>query len=258
MGIAGAALASTISEAIAMVCYLVYTLKFVDLKKYGFNNFSTVFDPGILKKVFSVSFWMMLQPFLAVGVWFFFFVAVEHLGERSLAVINLARSLSSLTFILIHAFATAANSLVSNLIGENKIPQVWRLINKLLLSAFVVVSPLLLCFALFPELCLRVYTDNPDLIAASINTTYVMCASSFIQIAGFILFNAVAGTGAIKVTVFIEFVNLVIYIIFVWFIIMQRRPSPAVAWSVEIVYQGVAAILSLLFLLYGKWQNKKL
>ena len=258
MGIAGAALASTISEAIALICYIFYTLRSTDLKKYGFDRFSAMFNPGILKKVFSVSFWMMLQPFLAVGVWFFFFIAVEHLGERSLAVINLARSLSALPFIIIHAFATAANSLVSNLIGENKTSQVWRLINKLLLSAQIFTLPLLLCYVLFPELCLRVYTDNPDLIAASVDVTYVMCAASFIQIAGFVLFNAVAGTGAIKTTVVIEFINLLVYIIFVWFIILQRRPSPAVAWSVEIIYQGVAAILSLLFLLYGKWQGKKL
>ena len=201
---------------------------------------------------------MMLQPFLAVGVWFFFFIAVEHLGERSLAVINLARSLSALPFIIINAFATAANSLVSNLIGENKIPQVWRLIGKLLLSAHIFVLPLLLCYVLFPELCLRIYTDNPDLIAASVNVTYVMSAASFIQISAYILFNAVAGTGAIKTIVVIESINLLVYIVFVWFVILQRHPSPAVAWSVEIIYQGVAAILSLFFLLYGKWQNKKL
>ena len=258
MGIAGAALASTISEAIALICYIFYTLRSTDLKKYGFDRFSAMFNPGILKKVFSVSFWMMLQPFLAVGVWFFFFIAVEHLGERSLAVINLARSLSALPFIIINAFATAANSLVSNLIGENKIPQVWRLIGKLLLSAHIFVLPLLLCYVLFPELCLRIYTDNPDLIAASVNVTYVMSAASFIQISAYILFNAVAGTGAIKTIVVIESINLLVYIVFVWFVILQRHPSPAVAWSVEIIYQGVAAILSLFFLLYGKWQNKKL
>ncbi len=258
MGIAGAALASSISEAIALVCYVIYTLKCVDLKKYGFEKVAALLNPAILKSVFSVSFWMMLQPFLAVGVWFFFFLAVEHLGERSLAVINLARTLSALPFIIIHAFATSANSLVSNLIGEGKIPLVWRLINKLLLAAFLCVMPLLCFYAIFPELSLRLFTDNPDLIKASINVTYVMCAASFIQITAFILFNAVSGTGAVKATVWIEFINLVIYTFFVWFIIYRSRPTPAVAWSVEIGYQAITAILSLLFLLYGQWQHKKL
>ena len=144
MGIAGAALASSIAEAISMFCYVFYTLKIIDLKKYGFDAFQAIFSPSILKKVFTVSFWMMLQPFISVVIWFFFFVAVERLGERSLAVTNLARSLSALPFIIIQAFATATNSLVSNLIGENKTSQVWRLIGKNQIFAFSVVVPLLI------------------------------------------------------------------------------------------------------------------
>lgn len=41
-------------------------------------------------------------------------------------------------------------------------------------------------------------------------------------------------------------------------IILKKHPTPAAAWSVEIIYQAVTAILSFLFLFYGKWQNKKL
>ncbi|MBQ7402037.1 MAG: MATE family efflux transporter [Lentisphaeria bacterium] len=258
MGIAGAALASSIAEAIALCCYIFYTVKFIDLKKYGFNAISAVFSPGILKKVFSVSFWMMLQPFISVGIWFFFFIAVERLGERPLAVINIVRSLSALPFIIIHAFATSTNSLVSNLIGENKISQVWRLIGKIMISAYLLVVPLLIAYALFPECCLRIYTDDPGLIAASVNAVYVMCIGSFIQIGAFILFNAVSGTGSIKTTVVIECFNLVIYVAFVWFVIFCRKPSPAVAWSSEILYQSTIVLSCLLFLLFGRWQNKKL
>ena len=258
MGIAGAALASSIAEAISLLCYIFYTLKFIDLKKYGFNNVSAVFSPDILKKVLAVSFWMMLQPFISVGVWFFFFIAVERLGERSLAVVNIVRSLSALPFIIIHAFATSTNSLVSNLIGENKISQVWRLIRKIMISAFILIVPILIFYAVFPKLSMRIYTDNPELILSSSNAVYVMCVASFIQIAAFILFNAVSGTGAIKTIVIIEFINLVIYTLFVWLVIIKQRPSPAVAWSSEILYQGFIFLSCLLYLLFGNWRNKKL
>lgn len=258
MGIGGAALASSIAEALAMFCYVFYTAKWIDLKKYGFDCYAAVFSPGILKKVFSVSFWMMLQPFLSIGVWFFFFLAVERLGERSLAVVNLARSMSALPFIITHAFATTTNSLVSNLIGEGRIDQVWRLINKILFAAFAVIVPLLLFFVIFPEFCLRIYTDNQPLIADSVNIIYVMAVASFIQIFAFILFNAVSGTGAIKMTVFIEFVNLFIYLIFVWLVVIRMRPSPAVTWNSEVIYQGVTALFCLIFLLSGRWRKVKL
>ena len=69
-----------------------------------------------------------------------------------------------------------------------------------------------------------------------------MCIGSFIQIGAFILFNAVSGTGAVKVTVFVECISLFVYAVFVWFVIVMQRPTPAVAWTAEIVYQVVVAI----------------
>jgi putative MATE family efflux protein len=258
MGIGGAALASTISEGLAMICYIFYTAKYIDLKKYGFDCYSAIFSPGILKKVFSVSFWMMLQPFLSISVWFIFFIAVERLGERTLAVVNLGRAISALPFIILHAFATTTNSLVSNIIGEGRSSQVWRLIRKITLAALIVIVPLLVVFVCIPELCLRIYTDNMPLIADSINIVYVVAIASFIQIFAFILFNAVSGTGAIKMIVFIEFVNLAVYLLFVWLVVIRMRPSPAVTWNSEVVYQTVTALFCLFYLLSGKWKKLKL
>ena len=178
MGIAGAATASSISEAISLLCYIVYSLKVVDVVKYGFHCLKAFCKISILKKVFAVSFWMMLQPFLSVGIWFLFFLAVEHLGERSLAVINLARSLSALPFMVIHACATAANSLTGNLIGAEKVDQVWRLIGKISLACTAIVLPMLIIFSIFPQETLRIYTDNHELIKASVNVVYVMNIAS--------------------------------------------------------------------------------
>ena len=166
--------------------------------------------------------------------------------------------MSALPFIITHAFATTTNSLVSNLIGEGRTDQVWRLINKILFAAFAVIVPFLLFFVIFPEFCLRIYTDNQPLIADSVNIIYVMAVASFIQIFAFILFNAVSGTGAIKMTVFIEFVNLFIYLIFVWIVVIRMRPSPAVTWNSEVIYQGVTALFCLIFLLSGRWRKVKL
>ena len=258
MGIAGAALASSIAEGIGMLFFIFYSVKFTDLKKYGFDKYSAMVNPDILKNVFTVSFWMMMQPFVSIAVWFFFFLAVERLGERQLAVINIVRALSGLVFIIINAFATTTNSLVSNLMGEGKMHLVWRLIGKVSVAAYAVVTPLLIIFTLFPELCLRVYTDNPDLIADSVNVVYVMNIASFLQIGAFNLFNAVSGTGAVKMSVFFEFISLFIYTMFVWLVILKLNSSPAVAWSAEIQYQLVTGGGCLIYLLWGNWRNKKL
>ena len=258
LGVAGAAIASSIAEAISMLCYIIYSLKVIEPEKYSFYAVKSFIKLNILKKVFAVSFWMMLQPFLSIAVWFFFFIAIEHLGERSLAVINLARSLSALPFIVIHACATAANSLTSNLIGADRSSQIWRLIGKITFACTVIVLPMLIIFSLFPESILRIYTNNYDLIKDSVNVIYIMNIASFIQIGAFILFNAVSGTGAVKTTVIIETVNLAIYTVCVWLLVIKMRSTPAIAWTVEIIYQGTCILFCLAYMLSGKWKNKKL
>ena len=93
---------------------------------------------------------------------------------------------------------------------------------------------------------------------ASVDVIYVMCIGCFIQIGAFIMFNAVSGTGAVKITVLVECISLFIYANFVWFVIAMQRPTPAVAWVAEIVYQVVVAILCLSYLCFGNWRNKKI
>ena len=66
----------------------------------------------------------MLQSFLPIITWFFFFISIEHLGERPLAISNIVRSISTLFFMPVNAFAVTASSLVSNAIGAGKLEEV--------------------------------------------------------------------------------------------------------------------------------------
>lgn len=258
MGVAGAALASSISSGLAMFCYIIYTFKFVDLKKYGFSGKLLFPEIGILKSVFSISFWMMLQPFMSVIVWFFFFLAVERLGERSLAVVNLARTLASVSFVFVQACGMAANSLTGNLIGAGRGEQIWRLTGKTMVCSLVIVLPLLFVFAVFPETVLRIYTDNSDLIADSIGVMYVTCVCGIIQLGATIMLYIVSGTGAVKMVAFAEMVALFFYALYVWQVIIVRRASPAAAWAAEIVYLVFLGISCLLYMISGRWRNKKI
>lgn len=49
----------------------------------------------MLGQILSVSIWVMIQHGIAFGGWFIFFIAMEHLGERPLAITNVVRSISS-------------------------------------------------------------------------------------------------------------------------------------------------------------------
>ena len=98
LGIAGAAIASSTAEAVSALFYILYTWIKIDWKKYGFS-FNIKFHPKMLGRILSTSIWTMLQTFLSMSTWFLFFVSVEHLGERSLAVTNIVRGVFLLYFL---------------------------------------------------------------------------------------------------------------------------------------------------------------
>ena len=89
MGISGAAIASSFAEMCSLAVLAAYMFRHIDKKAYGLY---WRIDITVLKEVFSISVWSMLQFFTSVAIWFLFFVAIERLGETELAVSNIVRS----------------------------------------------------------------------------------------------------------------------------------------------------------------------
>lgn len=247
MGIAGAAIASVAAEMISLVFYLVYVKLKVDTAQYGLAE-AGLFDRAIFIRVFNISVWTMLQSFFAVAVWFYFFVVIEHLGERPLAVVNLVRSISSILFILINAFAVTASSLASNLIGAGESRRIPGLTWKVTGIAYAALLPPLLFSVFFPDLVLRIYTDNPELIAASCTTVYVMAVGHLLQAPANVWFNVVSGVGKTRAALGIELFTLLVYTIAVYIIGQLLRLSVAWCWTTEILYQAVMLLLSFSYL----------
>ena len=119
LGIAGAAIGSSLSELVSVIFFIIYTWKRIDCKKYALNILPK-FRSQTLKRILNVSVWTMIQNFVSLSTWFMFFLFVEHLGERSLAIANIIRNVSGIPFMIAMAFAATCGSLVSNLIGAGE------------------------------------------------------------------------------------------------------------------------------------------
>lgn len=256
LGIAGAAIASSISEALAMIFFFVYTRLKIDYQKYGMFQ-SYAINADILKKVLGVSVWVMVQHGLVFGGWFVFFVTVEHLGERSLATTNIVRNISSFLFMFVQAFASVNSSLVSNLIGEGKSDEVMKLCRKVILLCYAFVLPVALCIAICPNSTLRIFTDNVELISYSISPLLVMLSSYLIAVPTFIWFCAVSGTGNTLSSLWIAVISLIVYIGYIT-MISNYIPNLILLWTSEHIYFSGLLILSLYFLLHHNWKQTKL
>ena len=244
------------AEAVSLAFFIIYTGITADKRKYGFRKAFT-FRPQLLKGMLSISGWTMVQSFISVSVWFIFFLAIEHLGERPLAVTNIVRNMAAMLIMVMSAFATTAGALISNQIGAGEQRFLFKTCGMTLNLTYALLIPLLIILCLFPEPILRIFTDNPSLIAASIPSVYVMATSTLISAPAFILFNAVSGTGNTRAGFVMEMITLAVYTVAVYYGVIVLKPDVALCWFSEHIYGLVLISLTWWYLKSGRWRGKK-
>ena len=257
MGITGAAIGSSLAELVSLIFFVTYTKLNCDRMKYGLDRPAKL-ELKELKAMMPVCSWTMIQHTISVSTWFIFFLFIEHLGERALAISNIARGASGIIWVVLQAFSSTCSTLVSNIIGEGHQDKVMSLVKRILKLSYGIVSVIVLLFCLFPEMIARIYTDIPDLITASVPAIVVMSSSYFINVAGQVLFLAVSGTGSTRTAFRLELVALVIYMIYCWMIIGHLKMDVAVCWTAEHIYAFMLLICSGLYLRSGRWKNRSI
>ena len=257
LGIAGAAIGSSLSELVSVIFFIIYTWKRIDCKKYALNILPK-FRSQTLKRILNVSVWTMIQNFVSLSTWFMFFLFVEHLGERSLAIANIIRNVSGIPFMIAMAFAATCGSLVSNLIGAGEQDCVRGTIRQHIRIGYVFVIPILIFFCLFPDLVLSIYTDMPDLREASIPSLWVLCSAYLVLVPANVYFQSVSGTGNTRTALAMELCVLAIYVTYATYFILYMRMDIAFAWTTESVYGIFILIFCYRYMKKGNWQKKKI
>lgn len=257
MGVRGAALASVIAEASSLLFFLLYTYYKVDLKKYGLNRFGQ-FDLSMVLRILRISCFTMVQYFLAMAIWFVFFMALERLGQRQLAVANIVRSVYVVLLIPVQALSTTANTLVSNLIGAGGSSGVVTLLHKISRMSFLIMVVCVgLCVA-FPGSILSVYTNEEALLVESVSALYVVCGAMLIASMANVYFNGISGTGNTQAALVLEVFVQVFYALYIIVVGMVIQASVDVCFTTEVIYYVLMLGSSLIYLKKAKWQNKKI
>ena len=257
LGITGAAIGSSLAELVSLIFFVVYTAVRCDRKKFGLDK-AARFDASELKGMMPVCSWTMIQNTISISTWFIFFLYIEHLGERALAISNITRSVSGLIWVVLQAFSATCSTLVSNIIGEGHPEKVMSLVKRILKLSYGLVSIMIIVFCIFPEAIARIYTDIPDLITASVPAMIVMCSSYFLNVGGQVFFQAVSGTGSTKTAFKLEMVALVVYMVYCTVIIGILKMDVAVCWTAEHVYAGMLLLCSWLYMRSGRWKGRKI
>lgn len=257
LGFNGAAFSSIIAETTGLfVIFAVMHKKGVAKKLQLFQKYP--YDAANTKLVLVQSLPIILQYVLSVAGWEFFYILVEHHGERELAISNTMRNIFGFFGCVTWAFASTTNSMVSNVIGQGLHNRVMELIFKIMKLSFGFSIFIFLLLNAAPALLLQVYEQGNDFITQAIPVVRVVSVAMLFMSCASIWLNAVIGAGNTKVNLAIEIFAITFYTVYVYIILEKLFLSITIGWTAEWVYWSCILIPSYLYMRKGNWKHKKI
>lgn len=255
MGFTGAAVASIISEFLGMfVIFLVIKWKGISKQFSIFKKMS--WDTVNARLIISISGPLIFQHGISLISWTFFYILIEHHGQQSLAISTTMRNIFGFFGVFIWAFASTTNSMVSNIIGQDKKEAVVPLIKKIISVNVSVAVIICLTLNLFPSLFFSIYGQTENFVQAALPVLRVVTFAMILMSVSTVWLSAVSGTGNTKITFVIEVIAIIVYSIYVYLVLELYKLSIVWGWLSEVLYWSILLILSYGYIKSNKWKLK--
>ncbi|HCW06981.1 MAG TPA: hypothetical protein DGG95_06410 [Cytophagales bacterium] len=255
MGFNGAAYASIIAEAAGLlVIFIVIHFKGINRKFALFENWKI--DWQTIQHVLFKSSPLILQYAISIITWEFFYILIEHHGDRALAVSNAMRNIFGIFGVFSWAFAATTNTMVSNIIGQQKPEEVLPLIRRIVRLSFACCATLVLLLNIAPAFFLSFYGQNELFISEAFDVIRIISIALLMMSFSSIWLNAVTGTGNTIVNLTIEAITLVFYIIYAYLTLETWNLPITWGWGSELVYWMGMFSMSFWYMRSERWRRK--
>lgn len=254
LGIAGAALATNLAEAITFLFYLLWSVKnrcIANFKLFAFQKIKK----RLYESMFKLASPVMMQYFISFSAWFIFFLIIEQIGETALAASNITRSVYMLLMIPIWGLSSATTTLVSNIIGQGKSEEVMPMMKKILTISVIANLFMVQFLIFFPRQIISFFTDNPQLTEATVPLLRVVILALTAFSVGMIIFSTLSGTGKTGTALRIEIINIVFYLLIAFVLAVGFNAPASSVWFVEVIYFSLLGLFAYIYLKRGKWKE---
>jgi putative MATE family efflux protein len=257
VGFNGAAVSSIIAEGAGfLTVFMVMRHRGISKKLNLHNDFS--YHAANTKLILVQSAPLIVQFMISVTSWEFFYILIEHHGERDLAISNTMRNIFGLFGCVSWSFAATSNTMVSNIIGQGLQHRVKELIIKIMTLSVSFAAIIFILLNLTDGWLLKVYGQGNDFIAAAIPVVRVVSTALVIMSVSTVWLNAVTGTGNTRVNLLIEIGAITLYCIYAYTILEKLGMPITWGWAAEWVYWITMFIPSYLYIQSGRWRGKKI
>ena len=257
LGFNGAAYASIIAEAAGLlVIFIVIHFKGINKQLHLFKNYS--YNWVTTRLILTQSTPLILQHAISIITWEFFYILIEHHGDRALAISNTMRNMFGFFGCFTWAFASTTNTMVSNIIGQGMQDKVhgvvWKIIRWSSGFSFVV----FVLLNLFPEMVLGIYNQGPIFVQEAIPVLRIVSLAMMFMSVSTVWMNAVTGSGNSKMTLIAEIIAIAAYSIYVYLVLEVNNMSIVWGWASEIIYWISILVPCYWFMHTSRWKNKKI
>ena len=255
MGIAGAGLASALAEFFAFLLFILYMIferNPIILKIFKRPQL----DLKIFKDILGISFNIVLQVIVGLGSWLIFFGIIENLGRYELGISNVIRVIYLLLSIPTWGFASAMNTISSNLLGKGAFDEVVSATNKVMILNVSLTMLISVPILVFPEQLLYPFfgKDDMSLITDAQPIFYILIAIMALFSFGSIYFDSVIGMGKTGWGFVVKLLTSVFYLILLYYVVEYSVYGLKMAWATEIMYWLIVTAISVYYFFFVNWR----
>lgn len=252
-GIAGAAIATIISQGGAFFTAIIYLNKRHEIIHINWKKLT--FDKEIFRHSIRIGLPSgFQQTFVAIGMLALFRI-VNVFGTSTIAAYSVAGRIDSLAAMPAMNFAAALSTFVGQNLGANKPHRIKKGLKATFLMASAISIVVTLVVILFKESLMGLFTHDLEVI--EIGSVYLLIVSSFYLVFSsmFVIGAVMRGAGDTLIPMFITLFSLWLIRIPVAYFLSQHIGVTGIWWAIPIAW-AIGMTFSFIYYLSGKWRHK--
>lgn len=253
MGIAGAALATIISQGGAFITAIIYLNRTHEVINLSWRKL--IFDRLIFLKSVKIGYPIGLQQAsVALGMMAMFWL-VNPFGTNAAAAYSVVFRINSFVSMPAMNFAAALSTFVGQNLGANKPQRVKKGLNATLRMVSTIVIVITTISLIFRYELMSIFTNDINVI--NLGAEYLLIVSGFYIVFStmFVIGGVMRGAGDTLIPMFITLIALWIVRIPVCYMLSQKIGLTGVFWGIPIAWI-VGLVLSYTYYLTGRWKKK--
>jgi MATE family, multidrug efflux pump len=255
MGVGGAALASTLSTLTAALVILILALR-VPVRKRFQLFCRTNFHRELIKPFWDIAWPPAVQTLgIVLGFLIFYFI-LGRISVLAVAAGNVVMRISAVSFMPGVGVGAAVQTLVGQSLGRHDAKGAHRVAWSGVFLSVVVMGIFGVLFVFFPAPIMKLFSDQPDLIAAGVPILRLMGLVQVVDAVGLTLSGALRGAGATRAVMIVDVCTCFILMPpLAWLFGIKLQGGLMGAWIGLLVWFTIYAVVMMILFTRTRWQE---